>query len=170
MNYLGIFWVQNEIQWIRSNLVFKWCACWSGSDKKVLNSVRNCMESSIIVNSRQAKVTDGWVVRAGVSEMYCPDLEAVSSNPGQAELGVRSTSVLSRRPTWTKNTSTVEKKRWLFIINQLHIIIYWMLDYDIEVAYSGVLSDLIWHRNYHFLKSINHGMKPYKFLSRKPLK
>ena len=34
-------------------------------------------------------------------EMYCHDLEAMSSNPSWVELAVRSTSVLSR--TWTKN-------------------------------------------------------------------
>ena len=33
-------------------------------------------------------------------EMYCHDLEVMSSNPGRVELGVRSTSVLSR--TWSK--------------------------------------------------------------------
>ena len=33
-------------------------------------------------------------------EMYCHDLEVMSSNPGWVELGVRSTSVLSRT-TWT---------------------------------------------------------------------
>ena len=34
-------------------------------------------------------------------EMYCHDLEVMSLNPGRVELGVRSTSVLSR--TLTKN-------------------------------------------------------------------
>ena len=29
-------------------------------------------------------------------EMYCHDLEFISSNPARVELGVRSTSVLSR--------------------------------------------------------------------------
>ena len=28
-------------------------------------------------------------------EMYCHDLEVISSNPGRVELGVRSTSVVS---------------------------------------------------------------------------
>ena len=39
--------------------------------------------------------TDGQVVRAGVSvtEMYCHDLEVMSSNPSRVELGVHSTSV-----------------------------------------------------------------------------
>ena len=38
-----------------------------------------------------------WL-RAGVSvhEMYCHDLEVMSSNPARVELGVRSTYVLSR--------------------------------------------------------------------------
>ena len=35
-------------------------------------------------------------------EMYCHDLDVMSSSPDQAELGVRGTSVLSR--TWTKHT------------------------------------------------------------------
>ena len=34
-------------------------------------------------------------------EMCCHDLEVMSSNPGWVELGVRSTSVLSR--IWTKH-------------------------------------------------------------------
>ena len=34
-------------------------------------------------------------------EMYCHGLEVMSSNPGQVELGLRSTSALSH--TWTKN-------------------------------------------------------------------
>ena len=35
-------------------------------------------------------VVSWWIV-----EMCCHDLEVMSSNPGQVELGVRSTSVLS---------------------------------------------------------------------------
>ena len=38
-------------------------------------------------------------------DVWCQDLEVMSSNLGQAELGVSSTSALSR--TWTKNNSTV---------------------------------------------------------------
>ena len=34
-------------------------------------------------------------------KIYCHDLEVMSSNPGQVELGVRGTSLLSR--TWTKD-------------------------------------------------------------------
>ena len=34
-------------------------------------------------------------------EMYCHDLKVMNSNPIRIELGVRSTSVVSR--TWTKN-------------------------------------------------------------------
>ena len=50
----------------------------------------------------EAEVTDGLVVTAGVChDLYCHDLEVMSSNPGQVELGVRGTSVLSG--TWTKN-------------------------------------------------------------------
>ena len=37
-------------------------------------------------------------------EIYCHDLEVMSLNPGSAELGLHSTSVLSR--TWTKNNIT----------------------------------------------------------------
>ena len=43
-----------------------------------------------------------WLEQASQwHEMYCHDLEVTSSNPGRVELGVHSTSVLSR--TWTKN-------------------------------------------------------------------
>ena len=45
------------------------------------------------------KVIDGGVVRAGVSvtwNVYCHYLEVMSSNPDRVELGVHSTSVLSR--------------------------------------------------------------------------
>ena len=43
-----------------------------------------------------------WLQQASQwHEMYCHDLEAMSSNPGRVELEVRSTSVLSH--TWTKN-------------------------------------------------------------------
>ena len=46
------------------------------------------------------EVTDGLVVileRASQwHELYCYDLEVMSSNPGRVELGVRGTSVLSR--------------------------------------------------------------------------
>ena len=34
-------------------------------------------------------------------ELYCHDLEVMSSNPGWVKFGVRGTSVISR--TWTKN-------------------------------------------------------------------
>ena len=38
-----------------------------------------------------------WLEQASQSHgMYCHDLEVMSSNPSQVELGVRSTSVLSR--------------------------------------------------------------------------
>ena len=40
-------------------------------------------------------------------EVYCHDLEVMSSNPGWVELGVLGTSVLSR--TWTKN---INKSDW----------------------------------------------------------
>ena len=43
-----------------------------------------------------------WLEQASQwHEMYCYDLEVMSSSPDQAKLGVRGTSVLSR--TWTKN-------------------------------------------------------------------
>ena len=50
-----------------------------------------------------------WLEQASQwHEMYCHDLEVMSSNPGRVELGVRirSTSVISR--TWTK--ITIESK------------------------------------------------------------
>ena len=38
-----------------------------------------------------------WLEQASLlHEMHCHDLEVMRSNPGQVELGVRSTSVLSR--------------------------------------------------------------------------
>ena len=48
-------------------------------------------------------VTDGqWLELASQwHEMHCHDLKVMSLNPGRVELGVLSTSVLSR--TWTKN-------------------------------------------------------------------
>ena len=46
-----------------------------------------------------------WLEQASQwHEMYCHDLEVMSSNLGRVELGVRSTSVLSR--TWSKNKLT----------------------------------------------------------------
>ena len=43
-----------------------------------------------------------WLEQASQwNEMYCHDLEVMSSNPSWVELGVRSTSVLSH--TWTKH-------------------------------------------------------------------
>ena len=46
-----------------------------------------------------------WLEQASQwHEMYCHDLEVMSSNPGQVELGVRSTSALTR--TWTKHKAT----------------------------------------------------------------
>ena len=43
-----------------------------------------------------------WLEQASQwHEVHCHDLEVMSSNPRQVELGVRTTSVLSR--TWTKN-------------------------------------------------------------------
>ena len=47
-----------------------------------------------------------WLEQASQwHEMYYYDLEVMSSNPGQIELGVRSASVLSQ--TWTKNKDNV---------------------------------------------------------------
>ena len=45
---------------------------------------------------------DKWLEQASQwHEMYCPDLEVMSSNPGRIELVVLGNSVLSR--TWSKN-------------------------------------------------------------------
>ena len=45
-----------------------------------------------------------WLEQASQwHEMYCRDLEVMSSNPSQVKLGVCSISALSRRPTWTKH-------------------------------------------------------------------
>ena len=52
-----------------------------------------------------------WLEQASQwHEMYCHDLEVMSVNPsrGQVELGVHSTSVLSR--TWTKNINLYFRK------------------------------------------------------------
>ena len=43
-----------------------------------------------------------WLEQASQwHEMYCHDLEVMSSNPSRVELGVRKPSVISR--TWTKH-------------------------------------------------------------------
>ena len=48
------------------------------------------------------EVTDGRLEQASQrNEMYCHNLEVMSSKSGRVELGVRGTSVLSC--TWTKN-------------------------------------------------------------------
>ena len=47
-------------------------------------------------------------------EVYCHDLEVMSSNPSRVELGVRSTSVPSR--TWTKHShNAMASARWSLI-------------------------------------------------------
>ena len=64
------------------------------------NSLQNgpCLFDWCTWQSLMAK----WLEQASQwHEMYCHDLEVMSSNPGQVKLGVRSTSVLSR--TWSKN-------------------------------------------------------------------
>ena len=49
-----------------------------------------------------------WLEQASEwHEMYCHDLEIMSSNPGGVELGVLGTSVLSR--TWTKYIKLLER-------------------------------------------------------------
>ena len=48
-------------------------------------------------------------------DMYCHDLEAISSNPCQVELGVHSTSLLSR--TWTKH-----KQKNIYLYKSAEII------------------------------------------------
>ena len=50
------------------------------------------------------KVMVEWLKQASQWHgRYCHDLEVMSSKPGQVELGVHATSILSR--TWTKNTN-----------------------------------------------------------------
>ena len=49
-------------------------------------------------------------------EMYCHDLEFMSSNPGRAELGLHSSSVLCR--TWSKNITTLS---WSMLRHTLFI-------------------------------------------------
>ena len=52
------------------------------------------------ISFKQSLIAE-WLEQASQwHEMYCHDLEVISSNPGQVELGVRSVSVLSR--AWTK--------------------------------------------------------------------
>ena len=49
-----------------------------------------------------------WLEQASqFHEVYCHDLEVMSLNPGQVEVGVRSTSVSSR--TWIKNIKEIQK-------------------------------------------------------------
>ena len=48
------------------------------------------------------------------NEMYCHDLEVMSSNPGCVELGVRNTFVLSR--TWTKDILCLLNPSWVVSI------------------------------------------------------
>ena len=66
-----------------------WKDCVSGRAK--------CIEVETDITK---KVTDGQVVRAGISVTwnvaYCHDLKVMSSNPGRVVLGVLGTSVLSR--------------------------------------------------------------------------
>ena len=65
-------------------------ATWNGSEVYFQCSPRQSPSPGMPVgNSR-----DQW------HEMYCHDLEVMSSNPDRAELGVRGISVLSR--TWAK--------------------------------------------------------------------
>ena len=52
-----------------------------------------------------------WLERASQRhEAYSHDLEVMSSNPGQVELGVHSTSVLSH--TLTKHIKRRQKQNW----------------------------------------------------------
>ena len=51
-------------------------------------------------------------------EMYCHDLEVMSSNPGQVELGVLGTPVLSC--TWTKK-SHYSKQEFIVLKSLKHI-------------------------------------------------
>ena len=48
-----------------------------------------------------------WLQQASQwHEMYSHDLEVMISDPSRVDFGMRSTSVLSRRPTWTKNINS----------------------------------------------------------------
>ena len=73
----------------------------NGSHYLVNYTVKVCPNefSCITVRNLMAK----WLEQASQwYEVYCHDLEVMSSNPIRIELGVRSTSVLGR--TWIKNT------------------------------------------------------------------
>ena len=62
-----------------------------------------------------------WLVQASQwQEMYCHDLEVMSSNPSRIKLGVHSASVLSHRPTWSKNICL----SFSLSITTVHIIHY----------------------------------------------
>ena len=53
-----------------------------------------------------------WLEQASQwHEMYCHDLEVMSSSPDRAELGVRGTSVLRR--TWTKKYKNIHLQKLL---------------------------------------------------------
>ena len=51
-------------------------------------------------------------------EVYCHDLEVMSSNPGEIKLGVHSTSVWSR--TWNKN----KKNFNVYLYSSLSLVRY----------------------------------------------
>ena len=65
-------------------------------------------------------MVEWWEQASQWHEMYCHDLEVMSSKPGRVELGVRSTSALSR--TWTKNIDNQIKRTSLrsdYIIQEI---------------------------------------------------
>ena len=66
-----------------------------------------------------------WLQQASQwHEMYCHDLKFMSLNPIRIELGVRSTSVLSR--TWTKNKIICER---CFVYMYISLIIIWLMNH-----------------------------------------
>ena len=66
-----------------------------------LCNITSCFEKSAVI-SRDLYICEKslmaeWLVQASqCHEMYCHDMEVMSSNPDQVELGVLGTSVLSR--------------------------------------------------------------------------
>ena len=63
-----------------------------------------------------------WLEQASQwHEMYCRDLEVMSSNPSWVEFGVCSTSVLSRN--WSKNIISLATQSWFHFIH--HISLYY---------------------------------------------
>ena len=69
-----------------------------------------------------------WLEQASQwHEMYCHDVEVMSSNPGRIELGELGTSVLSR--TWSKNKMGLNKKS--VITQSINQFLYFLTGVDI---------------------------------------